>query len=305
MKKIKVLFLLLVSFQNQFYPSEDSTNPLISEKKEPKKSKSKRIKINIPKRNTVNQVVARVNGVNILLSDLQKIRTGRSKPFSIEEAINQKLFELEGIKRNLTPTEADIEKHIASIRTDYENQIGTKITDDMFTNLLSESGFTMKSYKNELFRSTIVANLLGAIVREKVFISAKEVEKYYDANPEYTEAEYFLKTCIVPFSKAENEEKLRTIINFDWVESGWLKKREIVEGFYFITDMQKGEISKPIKTPYGFQLIKLEDVRPSIKKPLEDRYVEIEHVLKSAKMAEFETNYANDLRSRAIIEYLN
>lgn len=291
MKIIKKLLLLFISIHNFAFGAAETIN--VSEQN------VSQIKTKI----VIDEIVARVNGTNILLSDLSKPRLG-TKRFTLEEAINQELFFQEGLKRKLAPSSTDIEKYIAGVRSEYEKNYG-KLSEENFEKILNESKLTIKTYKQELYRALTVSNVIGALTREKVYVSSSEVETYYKQHPQYTEPLYLLQTCIVPFSKARTEDDLKNVTTFDWVESGWMNKSQINENLRFITQLNKGEIAKPIKTQYGFQLVKLLDFKEAVMKPLSERYAEIEREIKEKKLSVFEDQYAKELKKAAIIEYLN
>lgn len=310
MKKLKSLLTFVLCFLPILCFSEAKKAPRKAIKKNGstpsthKKIEQKKVTASPKKdRILINKILARVNGGNILASDLTKPRLG-SKNFTLEEAINQELFLQEGIKRKVVPTTLDVEKYIAGVRSEYENGYG-KLSDEQFNKLLTDSGFSLKTYKQELNRALTVSNLLGSAIREKVFVTPAEVEKYYMENPQYTESLYLLKTCIVPFSRARREEDLNTVLDLNWIESGWMSKSQINENLRFITELQKGECARPSKTQYGFQLVKLVDIKEPELKSLQDRFIEIERELKNQKMSVFENQYANELRKRAVIEYLD
>ncbi len=241
----------------------------------------------------VDQIVARVNGTNILQSDLKKMRVS-GKEFTLEEAIDAQLYLQEASKRKILPTNVDLEKYIASLKTE-------GITDGEFERQLDVRGFTLKSYKAELARSMAESNLLHYVVKEKIFVSAQEVEKYHQDNPIWLEDRYLLKTTIVPFEKAATEKEVEKLKKVDWVASDWINKSEIDDNMAFIFDMKKSERSKPVKTDHGFQLVMLYDFKPRALKSVSQRYTEIEKKLHSKRVEKFEDEFKKELRSQAYI----
>ncbi len=245
-----------------------------------------------------NQIMARVNGVNILkYPDLDAVHIDARK-YSLEEAVIQELYIQEAMKRKLLPSQTDIEKHVAAYKS--ANNI---TTDEELEENLKKSGFTLKRYKAELSRYIASSNLMQVEIKARVFVTKQEVENYHNNNLEWKEEQYLLETCIVPFADVKNEEELLNKKDLDWIQTDWLKKSSISEKMSFVFDMEKGN-TKHIKTQYGYQLVKLEDKKESRKKSLEERYVEIERKLRTSKMKKFEQEFSEELKGRASIEYL-
>src|SRR6185312_16129466 len=58
---------------------------------------------------------------------------------------------------------------------------------------------------------------------------------------------------------------------------GWIKRGQMVPQFeQAVFGMQKGEVSGPVETQYGYHVIKLDDVRPAAVRPFEDTSVKQE-----------------------------
>ena len=72
-----------------------------------------------PKIKLVDKIVSRVNGVNVLRSDLKKIRISKNgRPFTLQEAMIDELLFQKSIQRKMLPTELDVEKQIVSFYLD-------------------------------------------------------------------------------------------------------------------------------------------------------------------------------------------
>ena len=75
--------------------------------------------------------------------------------------------------------------------------------------------------------------------------------------------------------------------------------RKLVEG------MKAGEVSEPVRTARGYQLLKLEAITPTQTMTLEQAHEQIsEHVFTDKRKAEFQ-KYLQKLRAQAIIEWKN
>ncbi len=71
-----------------------------------------------------------------------------------------------------------------------------------------------------------------------------------------------------------------------------------------IFSLKKDEISKPIKTQYGYQLVQVVDKELRRKKTLQEAYVDIEKRLRAKKLDKFEDEYKQELKSKATVVHL-
>ena len=89
-------------------------------------------------------------------------------------------------------------------------------------------------------------------------------------------------------------------------DMGWADKSSLMEEVYFtVSAMKKGDTSDPIRTIYGYNVIKLEDVKPAILLT----FTEIDKPQLEKKLVEKESTrlmdeWKNGLRNKAKIEHL-
>lgn len=242
------------------------------------------------KRIVVNKIVARVNGVNILKSDLEinHLYSDQTKRFTLDDAIDTVLMLEEANKRKMLPTELEVERHIGQMRP-------SGMSDEEFEQELKKGGYTLKRYKSELSTTIAVNRLTSAVISEKVFVSAQDVERYVEKHPEYTEEKFLLKTCIVPDVKKIKKEDL------DWAESDWISASDISEKISFVFDMKKGQVSEPLEVEQGFQLVELVDKEEKRLKTLKERFSSVEHLLREEQLKTFEGEFKQELRKTASI----
>ena len=224
--------------------------------------------------------------------------------YTLDEVVAQILYFEQALKRQLIPSNVDIEQQISTYKT--SNNIKTE---KELKESLSKHGFTIKRYKSELTKYIAVSNLLQMEIKSRVFVTAQEVENYYKKHPEWIEEKYILKTCIVPFDQVEDKSNLSSLskkTDLDWIKTDdWVNKSELSEQISFVSKMNKGQISKPIKTQYGYQLVMLVEKKERAKSSLDERYVEIEKKLKEEKMGKVEKEYKEELLKKANVVYLD
>jgi len=281
-------------------PIEAPINKIVPDEKLVDKSADK-----IVERILVDKIVAKVNGGCILESDLRNVHIGfESKKYTLDDAIAQELYFQEAVKKKMIPTVTDVERQIASFK---ESQNLKKATEKEVEEVLLKYGFTLKRYKADLARYMAINSIISVEIKNRIFVTTQEIEEEFKKNLEWEDEQYILKTCIVSFDKAKNEKEVLALNakDFDWIQTDWVTKEDISDEMAFVFDMKKGELSKPVKTANGFQIVELLDKKDRKVKSLDQVAVEIRKKLREAKMEKAEKDLLEELKSRANIEYFN
>jgi len=258
------------------------------------------IRLGSGSREVVDKIVARVNGQNILMSDLKIPRIDKGgQVYSLEEAIEHEILFQKASERKLLATNLDIEKNIAAYK---ESSNLTHLNDDELDKRLKSEGLSLDQYRLQLARILATRNLRSLEVSERIVVTNSEVENYHRANPEYSENEYLLRVVEVPYQKAKDEKDAKDKLEKEeWEELDWVKESDLANHVSFVKKMKKEEVSKVVKTDRGYQFIKLADKQKSHRMTLEERWVDIERKIKTHKMEQFEKDYIKELRTKAAI----
>jgi len=85
---------------------------------------------------------------------------------------------------------------------------------------------------------------------------------------------------------------------------GWLPLEDLqIEAFKNAVDsLQKGDLSMPIQTPYGYHLILMEDKQPARRYTLEDDYDEFKNKAFEAKMQKLRDQWVRELKKGIYVE---
>ena len=281
----------------------------------------------IGKRQVVDKVMANVNGVALLLSDLTRSRiekdgraflecskfedaSKKDLEAAVDEAIEYELKFQKASVLKLSPTPVEVEKYVASWR---ESNGLLSISDEEFELKLRSEGITLDQYKEQLYRIISIRNRDQVEMSEKSFVTTGEIEKYCEQNQDYEEEKYLLKTALIPFEKAKtsksalafckklDKSKEKEIDGTGWVELDWIYAPEILDEMGFVKNMPVGTTSKPIKTPKGFQVIHLMEKEEKRKKTTAERWNEVEKTLKKYKAENFKKDDAVALKRDALI----
>ncbi|MBD3231387.1 hypothetical protein GF322_01860 [Candidatus Dependentiae bacterium] len=308
------LFLLLFSckFINSATVKNNSKNICKAKVDNLKTDLKDKQKTSKPKKETVDKIVAKVNGVCILQSDLETPKIVKNGGFfTLQEAINEELFLQKSSERHLFPTQADVDKQVSAFKI--QNGLA-EMPDDVFEEELIREGFSLNEYKNQLARMLAVEKLKHAEFSERVVVTSQEVEQYYKKNPVRIQEKYLLKICDIDNDLVDENKtppKLLTANNilkkedkFKWEELGWIEKSALTSKLHVVSEMDIGQISDPIKINDKYQLVKLEDKKGERLLTLKERYSEIEQFLHENKKNKFEKDFEGELRKKALIVYL-
>ena len=250
------------------------------------------------KRWTVDRIVARVNGTNILQSDLKTPRIAKEGgAFTLDEAIIDELFFQRAAEMQMLPTSADIERQLVAFKM-HNNLVD--LSDSQFEEQLKQSGFTLKMYKGQLARLIAIENIKRAEISERVVVTAQNVQDYYDKNPEYTKEEYLLSVATISHDQAkESEQSLLNNSSLVWESLGWIAKKDLSKDFSSIVAVRKGHLSKPIEHDGEFQILKLVDKKEKRLKTLDERYGEIERKIQDERRESFLGRFEQELKEKA------
>ncbi|MDT8317108.1 MAG: peptidylprolyl isomerase [bacterium] len=286
-------------------------------------------------------VVAKVNGVDLLKSDLEKIysmisaqakMSGDAKSdkevidVALGELLNMEVLKQESARRNIVPSPEDIESEMKTIRANFPD-------DAAFEATLKSKGLTIEGVKKSVTEQLSVQKMLEKEVQSKISISDKEISKFYSENPDYFKTKDSVRASHILIKTEENddEKKLaeaRKKIDAILVELkkggdfakiaqeksegpsapnggdlGYFGKGQMVPSFEeAVYKLKVGEISDVVKTQFGFHVIKLVDIKEAGTTPLSEVEDSIKMFLSRQKGEEVFKEFVAKLRSSASIE---
>lgn len=250
-----------------------------------------------------DRIVARVNGENILLSDLNESRIDKDgQRQTLDEAIAESLLIHKGVENKFKIEDLEVEKQIAN----WKEQIGfSNKSDEAFEAWLKEkAGLTIKRAKRQFRRMLMAQQVKGWLLSDKGFIAPKRIREYFEKNQVFQEDRYNLRSAFVERDDVHNG-KLGDGVVLEWVDLGWIEKTMLSEKMSFIGAMAEGEISAPIENEQGFQVIQLVDTEERRLKTFEEREVEITKLLQDQEVEKAEKVLIDQLKDKASIVYLD
>jgi peptidyl-prolyl cis-trans isomerase C len=171
-------------------------------------------------------------------------------------------------------------------------------------------------------RAILIDALLEEVFRKRGEVSEEEIQRYYKENPTlFTEpqeikirqivvnTEPALKEVVTKLSQGESFVKLASAYNVgnfkeDGGNLGYLRRGQLAPPFAQFEEAafslkKRGEISEVVSTPYGYHIIRLEDLRGSTLKPLNRVKERIRFFLQPKKKQEAYLEYVKEIKSKA------
>ncbi len=273
-----------------------------------------------------NPVIARVNGEAITLQDFEKEKkfmffsqTGRPVEATdiihknlIGKIIDKKILLQEAAKNNVTISMEALEKEISKIKNNYP--------EDTFFKFFRENQISYDEWKNKLFELMVIQKLLNSVVESNPSVSEEEIYLYYKAHADEFKNinKVQLRQILVQDAKTAEDVKkrLQSGENFEKLASefsiGYEKKNggllpllssnELPAELEEVFKLNVGQIFGPVKTDYGYHIVRIEKKFVRKKIDLKDAKSIIIDRLKQEKYNNSLKEYLTNLRKNAQIE---
>jgi peptidyl-prolyl cis-trans isomerase SurA len=163
-------------------------------------------------------VVATVNGKDILRSDLEKYyrnslgsnpqplspeESGMRRLSMLRELIDDEITQQRAAKLNLVASDEDVNARLTEMKAGY--------TQEEFDKYLKDKGITLDDFKRDIRRALTATKLLNKEIDSKINITDAEIASYYEAHKttdfDYIEPRYNLARIVVtnmPAQRAAN-----------------------------------------------------------------------------------------------------
>lgn len=240
-----------------------------------------------------SDVVASVDGEKISKDDLYEAMVKQGGQQALDGLISQKVVELEAKKQNITVTEQDTQKELDKYYAQYGGE-------EVFKQALTQSGYTLEQVKKDM-ELTVKLNKL---LEPRIKISEDEKKKYFEENkatfgqPKQVKASHILvetedkaKEIKEKLAKGEDFAKLAKENSTDpgskenGGDLGFFGSGQMVKEFEDAANALKvGEISAPVKTEYGYHIIKVTETKDAKEANFEESKDKITDTLKEQKM---------------------
>ncbi len=255
--------------------------------------------------------VATVNGEAISKTAFEdKLEASPGARNTLQQLVQETLILQYAKSNNITVTDDEISKR--------EDDLKANFPSGSWDEMLKARGLSEDDVKQAL-REQII---LDKALEKRVTISPAQVKAYYDKNhaafdkPEQIKARHILVKDLPTADKVE--AALKAGQPFDAVakqystdpgskdkggELGFFRRGQMVPAFDKVAfSMKPGQISAPVKSPFGYHIIQVEAVQPGVKATLENSTPRITEMLRQQQEAPLIQPFLQGLQQSAKIE---
>lgn len=238
-------------------------------------------------------------------NDQVKDQLKKMKQQQLTAMVNEKLMLQQADALNLKPSDDQINKDVDDVINQYKSQYSQE---GQFEQLLEANGFTEDSFREYQKKQSIVKSVYDDIIKD-VTVSDDDIQNYYNENKDsqYTvgaganvshilvadeDTAKNLKAKLdagADFAQLAKENSTDTGTKDKGGNLGFIPYNstqyvaEFVNGF---KDLKEGEVSAPVKSQYGYHLIKVTGLKQSEVTPLDQVKEEIKSQLEQQKQGE-------------------
>lgn len=256
-------------------------------------------------------VVASVNGDSISKDELYNTLVKQYGADSLSTLIDNKIIEQEAEKKDITIADKEIKEELQTYIDSYGG-------DDAFQSALEQSGLTQTDVEGDIENYLKINKLL----EPEIEITDEEMKTYFDENKEsFNQQEQVEASHILVEDKETAEEVAKKLADGgDFAELakeystdtsnadnggelGYFSKGEMAPEFEEAAfALEKGKISDPVKTEYGYHIIKVTDKKAAKEAVYEDHKDEIKQTLFDEKLQTEYTTWIQEKKEKAEIE---
>jgi peptidyl-prolyl cis-trans isomerase SurA len=246
---------------------------------------------------------------------------------ALDDLIADKLLVAEEKAASVEVTEQEVDFAVEDVKKQNNMDAAT------FERALVAQGTTMVAYREKMRRDLAAMKLIGLKVRSKIKIADEDVKAEYARRSKLEEADFEVHArhivIQVPKSATKPQEEearkraedlsRRARAGEDFValakkhsegpskaeggDVGFFKRGEMVGAFDKVAfTLKPGEISEPVRSPFGWHVIQVVERRASATKPFEQVREELRDRLWREQMQHHTEQYVAELRKRALVD---
>lgn len=240
-----------------------------------------------------DKVVARINGEVITKDELYDVLVAQGGAEALDSLISNKIIDLELKKKGFEVTDADVDAELQKMIAQYGGQ-------ESFDQALASYGYTNSDIKKNIKMNLSATKLVGT----DVVVTEEDMKAYFDQNkasldvPEQVKANHIL---VADEAKAK-EVKAKLSAGGDFAalakeystdesnkgqggDLGFFSRGDMVPEFENAAfSLKVGDISEPVKTEYGYHIIKVAEKKEAKSAIYEDSKAQIKDMLMAEKL---------------------
>jgi foldase protein PrsA len=253
---------------------------------------------------TKDSAVAKVDGEGISKDELYDKMVELYGAATVEQMIADKIVAAEAKKEKVNITESELNKEISKLKESYGGE-------EVFEQVLQSNNTTLEVIKADLKNYLTIKKLL----EPQIEITDEEMQTYFDENKDsFGEAEQVKASHILVADETtanEIKEKLNAGEDFAELAKEYSTDEGSMEnggdlGFFprgtMVTEFEDvaftigiNEISAPVKSDYGYHIIKVAEKKEAVEANFEESKAEIKVILFEQKM---ESEYSTWLEGK-------
>jgi foldase protein PrsA len=256
-------------------------------------------------------IVASVEGESITKDELYDVLVKQYGPSTLSYLIDNKIVEMEAEKENITISDEEKDAEMQQ----YIEAVGGE---EAFTSTLEMYGLAKEDIETDIVNYLKIVKLL----QPKIEITDEEIKTYFDENKESfnTKEQVQASHILTADEETAKEVKQKLDAGGDFVELakeystdtsnaenggelGYFSKGTMAEEFENAAfSMNKGDISDPIKTEYGYHIIHVTDKKEAQEAVFEDHKEKIREVLLDEAVQTEYSTWITEQREKLKIE---
>lgn len=247
---------------------------------------------------------------------------------ALDTLIGEKLMEAQVKELNIEVSDADVDVGIEDVKRQ------NNIDGPQFEQLLLQEGYTMSAYRGFMKKQLARLRLVNLKIRSKVKISDEDLRAEYAkmAHDETADVEVHARHILVQLSPKPTDAEVETArvkavalaeeakkpgVDFielakkksegpsaaDGGDLGFFKRGVMVPEFERAAfTLPVGGVSQPIRTKFGWHIIKVDERRALEARPFEEVKEQLREKLLRGQLEKFTDQYVQELRAAAVVE---
>ncbi|SEP02198.1 peptidylprolyl isomerase [Paenibacillus sp. OV219] len=257
-----------------------------------------------------NEAVGSVNGETITKNELYNAMAALGGVQTLDNLIQDKLVGQEAKKKGIVVSDKDVEAEIAQIKKQFPSE-------KEFESALQQASMTLEDLKKQTSKQLRIRKLIEPLVK----VTDADVKQYFDENramfdqPEQVKASHILVATKAEadeimkqlkaggdFAKLAKEKSLDTGSKDAGGDLGYFGKGVMVAEFEKAAfSLKAGELGGPIKTQFGYHIIKVTDHKAAKAAKFEEHQAEIKELIIRQKVSERSATWLEELKAKAQI----
>lgn len=247
---------------------------------------------------------------------------------ALDAMIDEKLVDSELRELKVTIGDKEVDAAVEEVKKSYN------LTDEQLALAVAKEGLTLTDYREQMRKQIARYKLINEKVRKNIKVSDADVKSEYDRmmRSEGEDYEVHIRHILIavprnaPQTQVEEARRKAVAIaaearqpgvdfaelakkrsegssSADGGDLGYFKRGTMVPEFEKVAfSLKTGEVSEPVRTQFGWHVLKLEEIRKLGMKPLVEVRPEIEERLRRQQAERLTTQYMETLRNAAVVE---